>query len=72
MNPWQIICPQDNTVVAEVDGKYDRGSIPPIEAYTLINGKVRYDMPGNEGHPELVCTSPEHTGEARPILRRKT
>ena len=71
MRPWQIICSQDETVLAEVDGKYRRGSVPLAEAYKIIDGEVRYDMPGNRGKPELVCPHPEHKGRTRPIFRRK-
>jgi hypothetical protein len=71
MSPWQLICSEDGTLLAEIDGKYQRGSVAPASAYTVIDGVVRYDMPGNAGKPELVCPHADHVGGRRPVLRRK-
>lgn len=52
----KMYCGNDNTLLAIIHGDYERGDVPPKEAYEIIDGKITK-------RNELVCTSKSHPAD---------
>jgi hypothetical protein len=59
---WNIICSKDRTLLAQVIGDYPDGERIPADAYKIIGGQIRTNIPGHDGQLVLVC--PNHFGRA--------